>query len=583
MFKCKSCGHETQFRQNYLHHIQTGQPLQCIHCSFTFDSLCKLRSHRQSVHPKEFDESRKMMQNLEVAAKMSDRKNTSGESSGGSAAKTMGSISSSPRPSGAVSILVARTGEEETREQKPVSGFEQWCSPQSSKPRTPVGNNDQSPVSEPNGMETGDLIDVSIPDEDTCNIASAFKVLMDNVKNQSQPGEGETEVNKMIEQSVSADTTLMDSDHAKITVHNIGKAITPSHGQRTAESSHRSGMEAVETISARASHGSEVSGGYYVSQLENAALAKKNYHTTPVEGLEVAKAIDPSHTYKAFAIMQPEPTHTYKTFARMQPEPTGVGSVCYGCGDTFNSVVSLQLHQMANEHNYCKLCLSFFSDNSLFKFHIQKMHTFKCAACHLTFKDQEERMQHQRETGHAHCKDCSGYFLDQKSLSKHHEIHNRTKFSCPLCSSVFKTEMGRNAHQRDVGHAYCKSCICYFLDRKSFEKHIDCHQSTNGLVCPTYKLAHQTEKARTAHHKAVKHRKCPHRGEEFTDVASATKHAAINHTYQCLLGGCNIAFPTLDDLLVHHRKNHQHCKPCDRWFCDKAALESHEENAKRHM
>ncbi|ODH52918.1 hypothetical protein GX48_00786 [Paracoccidioides brasiliensis] len=378
---------------------------------------------------REFDESRKMMQNLEVVEKMSDRKNTSGESSGGSAAKTMGSISSSPRPSGAVSILVARTGEEETREQKPVSGFEQWCSPQSSKPRTPVGNNDQSPVSEPNGMETGDLIDVSIPDEDTCNIASAFKVLMDNVKNQSQPGEGETEVNKMIEQSVSADTTLMDSDHAKITVHNIGKAITPSHGQRTAESSHRSGMEAVETISARASHGSEVSGGYYVSQLESAALAKKNYHTTPVEGLEVAKAIDPSHTYKAFAIMQ--------------PEPTGVGSVCYGCGDTFNSVVSLQLHQMANEHNYCKLCLSFFSDNSLFKFHIQKMHTFKCAACHLTFKDQEERMQHQRETGHAHCKDCSGYFLDQKSLSKHHEIHNRTKFSCPLCSSVFKTEMGK--------------------------------------------------------------------------------------------------------------------------------------------
>ncbi|KGQ00808.1 hypothetical protein PAAG_12536 [Paracoccidioides lutzii Pb01] len=168
----------------------------------------------------------------------------------------------------------------------------------------------------------------------------------------------------MTEQSVSADTTLMDSDHAKITVHNIGKAITPSNGQRTAESSHRGGMEAVETISARASHGSGVSGEYYDSQLENAALAKKNHHTTPVEGSEVAKAI--------------EPTHTYKTFAKMQPEPTGVGSACYGCGDTFNSVVSLQLHQMANEHNCCKLCFSFFSDDSLFKFHIQKMHTFKC-------------------------------------------------------------------------------------------------------------------------------------------------------------------------------------------------------------
>ncbi|KGQ00809.1 hypothetical protein PAAG_12537 [Paracoccidioides lutzii Pb01] len=152
MFKCKGCGHEMQFQQNYLHHTQTGQTLQFIHCSFTFDSLCKLRSHRQSIHPKEFDESRKMIQNPEVVAKMYNHKNTSGDISGGSTAKTMGSINSSPRSSGAVSILAARTGERETREQKPVIGFGQWRSLQRSKPRTPVGKNDQSPVSEPNGM-----------------------------------------------------------------------------------------------------------------------------------------------------------------------------------------------------------------------------------------------------------------------------------------------------------------------------------------------------------------------------------------------------------------------------------------------
>ncbi|KLJ13193.1 hypothetical protein EMPG_11846 [Blastomyces silverae] len=559
MFQCDTCGIRLQFHQNYLHHVQTGQVLQCANCDETFDSLCAVRSHRRLVHPREFEEGRGMMQDTDTAVRLCPRQDNS-NSTGDSAHNNVGNENIPPHSHGIAPIAVETTGSEDSKS-KIESGYQPLYSPR--------GRNFSIPVLKPDKPEIkngGDLIDLSGQDKKPSDLDKAVEALIESIRKRTQQQERPTPVNptKNSMQSTPPSTIphqVKNNGHSDVKFSGRMQTTQPELGMN---------KEEARNTSDEASQDSSVSTRFYTPQSENSDRIKRAKHseTKQSEGLPIA-----GPKYLCQYHQAPEPT---------QQGISGGRIVCFECETTFSTILGLQHHQIMYEHNYCKLCLSFFNDRSLFQRHIQLIHNFKCMECQLTYKSWEERGEHQRLTGHGYCKDCGGYFLDRESYAKHLPLHkSSTKFACPICKASFTTEESRNMHQGATKHAYCDECGCCFRDQASHAKHGNVHKAAN-FICPTCGAGFVTEECRDAHQRENNHGVCSRCEKVFADRASEKSHSGVAHKHKCPVAGCKHSFPTCGPLETHKVKSHHICILCDRKFVDRLALLTHERTSGKH-
>ncbi|PGH04165.1 hypothetical protein GX51_03672 [Blastomyces parvus] len=559
MFQCHMCGIQLQFHQNYLHHVQTGQMLQCANCNETFDSLCAVRSHRLLVHPREFEESRTMMQNADAAVKLC-LYHDSANSSGDFTHNNMGNENIPPNPGGIAPIAI-ETPNSEDSENKARSGYQELQSPR--------GRNFSIPVLKPDQPETkkgGDLIDLSGQDQKASELDDAVEALIESIRRRNRQEARPTPVNPTKGSMPSASPSTIphqtkNDGHNDAECSGTMQAAQPALGMNKEEGGN---------ISDGVSQGSSVSTRFYTPQTENSDRIKraKLSETKQSEDLAIAEPKCP------FQYLQtPKP---------MQQEISGVRIVCFECETTFSTIIGLQQHQIMYEHNYCKLCFSFFNDRSFYQRHIQLMHNFKCIECQLTYQSWEERGEHQRLTGHGYCKDCGGYFLDRESYTKHLNVHKFTKFACPICKASFATEESRNMHQSARKHAYCDECGCCFQGPASRDKHFNVHRSGN-FECSTCGAGFVTEEHRIAHQRGSNHGVCSRCEKVFADRASEKSHSGVAHKHKCPVAGCKLSFPASSILETHKVKSHHICLLCDRKFVDRLALVTHERTSGKHV
>ncbi|KAL2381281.1 hypothetical protein RJ035_006502 [Blastomyces gilchristii] len=507
----------------------------------------------------QFEESRSMVQDADTAVGLCPRQENS-NSTGDSAHNNMGNENIPPHSSGITPITVETTSNEDS-ESKTESGYQPVYSPRGRNFSMPVLKPDQPEIK--NG---GDLIDLSEQDKKPSDLDIAVEALIQSIRKRTQQGERHSLLNPT---KNSMPSTSPSTIPHQVKNNNGHSDVKCSGRMQTAQPEMGVNKEKAPTNSDEASQDSSISTRFYTPQSENSDRIKRAKHseTKQLDGLAIAEP-----KYLCQYHQAPEPT---------QQEIPGVRIVCFECEATFNTIIGLQHHQIMYEHNYCKLCLSFFNDRSLFQLHIQLMHNFQCIECQLTYKSWEERGEHQRLTGHGYCKDCGGYFLDRESYAKHPSLHKSTKFACPICKASFATEESRNMHQSATKHAYCDECGRCFRDQASRAKHVNVHKAVN-FACPTCGAGFVTEECRDAHQREHSHGVCSRCDKVFADRASEKSHTGVAHKHKCPEAGCKLSFPTSGLLETHKAKSHHICILCDRKFMDRLALLTHERTSGKH-
>ncbi|OJD20062.1 hypothetical protein AJ78_00079 [Emergomyces pasteurianus Ep9510] len=559
MFQCQVCGIRMQFQQNYLVHIQTGQALQCVSCFEIFDSLCALRSHRQLAHSREFEESQRMMQDADIAAKLWPHQSSTNNIAD-SVPEKKGNAVDLPG-NAAIDLGFFNTDGREHSENKVETGFQQ-SGTQGDHLSVRALTPDPSPGQEPEIKEGGDLIDLARPDEKASDLDEAVEALIESIRKRTQQSDGSSPVNRT-EYCMSGYPPSTISDQANN--HEHTNAIS-SERIEIAQCKLSTSKKECEGDDERLSHGSTVSTRFYTPEFENSDRAKRVKYSEmkkPSENLDAVRS-------------SKELSQSIQDLASMQQEHSGARIVCFECEATFSTIIGLQHHQIMHEHNYCKLCFSFFNERSLFERHIQLMHSFKCIGCRLTYQSWEKKTEHQRLTGHGYCKECNSYFKDRVSHAKHLSWHSWEMFTCPICKANFATEERRNMHQSATQHGYCKKCACYFHDRETFIKHVKVHTPA-GPAGPICGNIFSREENRGTHQRERKHAVCA-RCDKEVPVQESDNSPAPKH--KCTGPGCQLSFPTAALLETHKRISHHFCKPCNRVFVDKMALSDHERSAK---
>ncbi|OAX79331.1 hypothetical protein ACJ72_06352 [Emergomyces africanus] len=564
MIQCQVCRIRMQFQQNFLAHMQTDQALQCVSCLEDFDSLCALRNHRQLVHPREFEESQRMMMDAGIAAKLSPPRSST-DNICGSAPKKVGSAVTAPG-TGEIDFVFDNTEDRVHSEGKVATGLQQYGSPQSGNFSIPLLKPDPFHGQQREIAKGGDLIGLCGPDEEASDLDKAVEALIESIRKQTEQSEGSSLVNPteycMSEYPCSTISDQVNNHAGHSNAVSVGRIEIAKRKLATFKQEDEGTDESVSSSSTGSTR-------FYTPQAENSDLVQgaKPSEMKQSEGLEVVRADGLSQSAQTPASMQ-------------QEHDAGVRIVCFQCEATFSTITELQHHQIMHEHNYCKLCFGFFNDCSLLERHIQLMHSFKCIGCQSTYPSWEEKTKHQRQTGHGYCKECNCYFKDRVSHAKHHSLHsNYEKFACPICKANFKTQESRNMHQSDTRHAYCKECDCNFQDHATYVKHVNVHNGT-GFVCPTCEAIFSTERNRDTHQREKEHAVCLRCDKIFPDKASAKGHIGVAHKHKCTESGCKLSFPTPALLEAHIWKSHHVCKPCNRTFVDKMALLSHERSGK---
>ncbi|QSS59180.1 hypothetical protein I7I51_08612 [Histoplasma capsulatum] len=518
-----------------------------------------------SPHPdREFEEGRRMKHNADIATTLELLQGRS-ETVGDSAYNNMGNEITAERASDITSLAVKATDREASR-RNIGNGSPQACSPpggdfsiQVLKPAPP--NTPDSDIQKGEG-----LIDINGPDgpdEKQSDLDKAVDALIASIRKRTQQEEHATLV-KVAEDCMPPNLPSTVSDQVKNDVPN-----ETSESMGAAKSERAVYNKKTENTGERMSPGSRAPTRIYTPQSENSDRIKRVKHngTKPSGGPAVSMAVDP---------FQPHQGSESK-----QQENPGVRIICFDCDVAFSTLIGLQHHQIMYEHNYCKVCLSFFNDRSLFEHHIQLVHNFKCIECALTYKTWEEKAEHQRQTGHGYCKECSSYFLDRESHAKHLSLHKSTKFACPICNASFGTEQSRVMHQTATKHAYCNECGRYFQDGASYAKHVNVHNATS-FACHICGMGFMTEDHRDAHQRERNHGVCSQCEAVFVDKVSEKSHKGVAHKHKCQIRGCKLSFSTPDLLATHKAKSHHFCRICTRTFVDKTALLNHERTSAKH-
>ncbi|OJD21620.1 hypothetical protein ACJ73_07040, partial [Blastomyces percursus] len=507
----------------------------------------------------EFEESRIMTQDADAAIPLCPRRE-SPKDAGDSAHNNMGNENIPPHSSGIAPRAVQTTGKEDS-DSKTGGGYQPVYSPR--------GRNFSMPVLKPDQPEIknrGDLIDLSGQDKKPSDLDIAVEALIQSIRKRAQQGERPRTVNPAENSTPSTSRSAIPHQVKNNNGHDDVKVL---RRMQTAQPQMGMNEEKTRNVSDEASPDSSVSTRFHTPQSENSDRVKMATHSETKQSGRVPIA-GPKNLGQYHQASEPT-----------QQEISGVRIVCFECETTFSTIIGLHHHQIMYEHNYCKLCLSFFNDRSLFQRHIQLMHNFKCIKCKLTYTSWEERGEHQRLTGHGYCKDCSSYFLDKDSYAKHLTLHKSTKFACPIYKASFATEESRNMHQSATKHAFCDECGRGFRDQESRSKHVNVHKAVN-FACPTCGAGFITGEGRDTHQREYNHGVCSRCDRVFADSASEKSHNGVAHKHKCPEAGCKLSFPTSGLLETHKAKSHHMCILCDRKFVDRLALLTHERTSGKH-
>ncbi|EER37311.1 conserved hypothetical protein [Histoplasma capsulatum H143] len=288
-----------------------------------------------SPHPdREFEESRRMKHNADIATTLKFRQGSS-KTVGDSAYSNMGNEITSERASDIASLAVKATDREASR--RDIGNG----SPQA---RSPPGGDFSIQVLKPAPPNTPDsdiqkgegLIDINGPDEKQSDLDKAVDALIASIRKRTQQEEHTTLV-KVDEYCMPPNLPSTVSTQVKNDVPN-----ETSESMATAKSELAVYNKKTENTSERTSPGSRAPARVYTPQPENPDRIKRVKHngTKPSGGPAVSMAADPFQSHQGSE--------------SKQQENLGVRIVCFDCGVAFSTLIGLQHHQIMYEHNYCK-------------------------------------------------------------------------------------------------------------------------------------------------------------------------------------------------------------------------------------
>ncbi|CAK9828524.1 Zinc finger protein 341 [Anthophora retusa] len=220
---------------------------------------------------------------------------------------------------------------------------------------------------------------------------------------------------------------------------------------------------------------------------------------------------------------------------------------CHVCGEVFNTLSDLGLHQYAHS--------------------VQKQKTtekyYCCSVCKSSFSNLEALQHHTETTTHDYaCLHCGKSFLIERFLRRHLKTHaSSARFACEDCGKAFKTEQYLANHKlihSEETPFLCPHCPARFKRKDRLGRHMLIHDLTKRLKCPFRGyLGCMSEfsrpdklKRHLLTHSNIKRFSCSHCNRNF-HRAQALKHHEMNkHSLKCEI--CSHAFKTKEQLLTHN-------------------------------
>ncbi|XP_012252345.2 zinc finger protein 341 [Athalia rosae] len=220
---------------------------------------------------------------------------------------------------------------------------------------------------------------------------------------------------------------------------------------------------------------------------------------------------------------------------------------CHVCGEVFNTLSDLGLHQYAH---------SFQKQKTTEKYYC-------CSVCKSSFANLEALQHHTETTTHDYvCSHCGKSFPVERYLRRHLKTHvTSARFTCKDCGKAFKTEQylsnHRLIHSEDTPFP-CPHCPSRFKRKDRLGRHMLIHDLTKRLKCPFRGyLGCMSEfsrpdklKRHLLTHSNIKRYSCSHCNRNFHRAQALKHHESNKHSVKCDV--CTHAFKSKDQLLIHN-------------------------------
>ncbi|XP_058801025.1 zinc finger protein 341-like isoform X2 [Phymastichus coffea] len=220
---------------------------------------------------------------------------------------------------------------------------------------------------------------------------------------------------------------------------------------------------------------------------------------------------------------------------------------CHVCGETFNTLSDLGLHQYTHS--------------------VQKQKTsekyYCCSVCKSSFSNLEALQHHTETTTHDYaCPHCGKSFLIERFLRRHLKTHaSSARFACEDCGKAFKTEQylanHKLIHSEETPFS-CPHCSAKFKRKDRLGRHMLIHDLTKRLKCPFRgHLGCMSEfsrpdklKRHLLTHSNIKRFSCRHCNRHFHQAQALKHHEIKHHGFKCDV--CLHSFKSKDQLLNHN-------------------------------